>query len=164
MPCIDLREDRRAIREVQTGEVASTTRMFSMAVSSLAHAHVKPRELITEYIPGYDCEQGVSLQALSMPREVLECVSELRHLELRLETKDNLYISQSSTMHIVLQRGMAADNSFEIQKLSIRMRPHSYHDALSFVSYSSVFGTTGMIPNASSRTLRLESRYQNCTF
>ena len=95
--CVDLREDRLSIRHRQTGHGASTTHTFSVILSSMAHARLKPHELRAVYFGCYNDVQGVSLQALSMPRDVLECISDLRHLELRLETKDDLFKSRSDT-------------------------------------------------------------------
>ena len=89
--CVDQRRDRLSIRQIQTGEGPSTTRIFSMTVSSLAHAQIKPRELLMRYFGSFKHDQGVSLQALSMPRQVLECLSELRRLDLWLETRGNSF-------------------------------------------------------------------------
>jgi hypothetical protein len=89
----DDREDEWPIRRAQSSTTPTTTHLFSTILSSLAFSEVKPHQLLVPHF-GYGYQnQGVSLQALFMPRELLSCVSELRCLEITLETDDTSYKS-----------------------------------------------------------------------
>ena len=85
--CVD--DDKKSVRKEEIGHGESTTQMFSTIVSSLGHAAVKPRRL--KVLDAYERYEPISLQALCMPRTILNCLSELQHLKLTLETKDNHY-------------------------------------------------------------------------
>ncbi|KAK6397211.1 hypothetical protein LTR65_007711 [Meristemomyces frigidus] len=80
-----------SIRRHQTGTGESTTRTFSIIIAGLAHAGLRPQEFSVVSLGRCEHDEGVSIHALSIPREVLNCVSELRKLDLYLETNDDLF-------------------------------------------------------------------------
>jgi hypothetical protein len=83
-----------SIRHVQSSTAPTTTHVFAMVLSSLALSGARPHTLRLAWI-AYGCgAKGVSLQALSMPRSMFKGVSELRELQLALETNDTAYKSQ----------------------------------------------------------------------
>lgn len=86
--------NRVSLRRVTTGVGESTTHILSHVIASLAHAGLKPYEIDVGGFFGFDTEDAVSLQALSVPPSVLGCLSELRRLHLELETKDNQWYSK----------------------------------------------------------------------
>lgn len=88
------RIDSKSVRRAKTGVGESTTALFSVVVAGLAHTDLKPHALKFLRYPDFDNHEGVSLQALAMPPNVLNSLSELRHLELRLETKGNVWKSK----------------------------------------------------------------------
>jgi hypothetical protein len=65
-----------------------------MVLSSLAFAGVKLHALKFPGITHYDSSyQGVAVQALAVPDDIFRGVSELRDLQLALETNDNSFKS-----------------------------------------------------------------------
>ena len=86
-------ESRWSIRRAQSSTAPTTTHVFAMVLSSLALSGAKPHTLNLTWVSyGYGF-QGVSIQALSMPRKMFQGVSELRELHLTLETNDTTYKS-----------------------------------------------------------------------
>ena len=87
-------EGRRVIRQASSLTAPTTTHVFSMVLSSLAFSGVKLHALkfpsITHYGSSY---QGVAIQALAVPDDIFRGVSELRDLQLALETNDNSFKS-----------------------------------------------------------------------
>ncbi|KAK4890527.1 hypothetical protein LTR27_010808 [Elasticomyces elasticus] len=59
-----------------------------MVVSSLAHAGLRAREIVTDWYGHSEREEAVSMYALAMPVDLLCSFSELRRLDIRLETTD----------------------------------------------------------------------------
>ena len=92
---VDQREDRRPVRQIKGGDGPSMSHNFAMVMSSLAHAEVKPHEFCVSQIGSFDNYQAVSIQSLSMPRSVQECLSVVRKLELWLEMGEGSYRSES---------------------------------------------------------------------
>lgn len=88
------REDERTIREALSSSALSTTHVFVMILTSLALSVAKPQNVrVYSLSYGFD-QQAVAIQALSMPREMLQCVSALRELDIRIATNDAAYKSQ----------------------------------------------------------------------
>ncbi|KAK3618702.1 hypothetical protein LTR56_024491 [Elasticomyces elasticus] len=88
--CLTVSESQGLLdRRPETARDESTTRTFAVVVSSLAHGNIKPA-LLKAVRNGVwvNQDEGVSLQALALPLQTLYCFSELRHLELLLETRD----------------------------------------------------------------------------
>ena len=91
---IDNRQGRRMIRQASSLTAPTTTHMFSMVLSSLAFSGVKLHTLRFPSITLYDSiYQGVTIQALAVPDDIFRGVSELRDLQLALETNDNSFKS-----------------------------------------------------------------------
>ena len=94
MSCVETSEYRISIRRKYHEGGPTTSHNFSVLLSSVAHADVKLQSLCTSYFCGYDHDEGVSVSALSMPKEVLSCLIDLQRLELRLETEGSSYKSE----------------------------------------------------------------------
>jgi hypothetical protein len=77
----------------------TTSRTFSMILSSLAFSGVKPRSLQVASSGYGRAAQGVSIQALCVPSDFLPCLSELRNLQLHLETNDIFLPSKYCSRH-----------------------------------------------------------------
>ena len=92
--CVDTSEYRISIRRKQNHGGPTTSHVFSVLLSSVAHANVKLQSLGTDYFCGDDDEEGVLVTALSMPNQVLSCLVDLQGLELRLETDGSYYKSE----------------------------------------------------------------------
>ncbi|KAF7195845.1 hypothetical protein HII31_02862, partial [Pseudocercospora fuligena] len=90
----DLREDRISIRRRQTGTSPTTSRNFSVLAAALEHAERKIHELNVWWVGHHGKDEGISVQALVMPWSTLQCFSQLRSLDLWLQTRDNLYRSE----------------------------------------------------------------------
>lgn len=72
----------------------TTTRLFSMVAASLTYASATIERLSLEFSDrAFDPDNGVSTQALVLPRNVLKCFSNLQTLDLLLETRDGSYYS-----------------------------------------------------------------------
>lgn len=94
MPCVNLQHEAKYIRRKHHGEGPSTDHTFSMLLSSAAHANLRPKTIdVVHYSPSATIE-AVSLSTLSMPNEILCCLSELRELQLRLQTRSSAYPSE----------------------------------------------------------------------
>lgn len=91
MSSVDIKEDRMPIRRAQDGEGPFTGRIFSMLLSSLAHAHVKLETFRISHRLSFDHQEGIPVSALSMPRPVLDCLSGLHKLHLLLEAGRKSY-------------------------------------------------------------------------
>jgi hypothetical protein len=90
---IDNRQERRVIRQASSLTAPTTTHMFSMVLSSLAFSGVKLHTLKFPSIFYGSSYQGVAIQALAVPDDIFRGVSELRDLQLALETNDNSFKS-----------------------------------------------------------------------
>ena len=91
---IDNRQGRRVIRQASSLTAPTTTHMFSMVLSSLAFSGVKLHTLRFPDLTHYgSSHQGVAIQALAVPDDIFRGVSELRDLQLALETNDNSFKS-----------------------------------------------------------------------
>jgi hypothetical protein len=85
---------RRVIRQTSSLTAPTTTHVFSMVLSSLAFSGVKLHTLRFSNIPRYcSSYRGVAIQALVIPDDIFRGVSELRDLQLALETNDNSFKS-----------------------------------------------------------------------
>ncbi|KAK5677366.1 hypothetical protein LTS10_009936 [Elasticomyces elasticus] len=88
--CLTVSGSHGSLHRLETARDESTTRTFSVIVSSMAHGNLKPTLLKAVRNGAWiNQAEGVSLQALALPLQTLQCFSELRHLELLLETKDD---------------------------------------------------------------------------
>jgi hypothetical protein len=88
------RQRDRLIRQASSLTAPTTTHVFSMVLSSLAFSGVKLHTLKFPGITHYDSSyQGVAVQALAVPDDIFRGVSELRDLQLALETNDNSFKS-----------------------------------------------------------------------
>ena len=68
-----------------------------MVLSSLAFSGVKLHSLRISGMLGYGWSQeGVAIQALAVPDDFLRSVSELRDLEIGLETNDSSFKGQNA--------------------------------------------------------------------
>lgn len=84
--CTNLREWRDDHdEEVEEG---STTRLFSLLCAALPYAKNKLLKLMFTFCSADKWEEGISLAALSLPRDVMESFSQLQELELWLQTRD----------------------------------------------------------------------------
>ena len=92
--CADLREDRKSLRRRDYGEGPSTGRVFCVLLSSAAYASSKVETIHATNHGHFDLTEAVPVSTLSMPRAVLSSLSNLRRLELCLETSNLLYQSQ----------------------------------------------------------------------
>ncbi|KAI9641885.1 hypothetical protein NHQ30_009752 [Ciborinia camelliae] len=94
LPCADLLKNLISIRRKQYREGPSTNHIFSMMLSSLAHANVRPQNISMCWIGGYNDQEGLSTPALSLPDPVPACLSELQILKLRLQPHEKIYKSK----------------------------------------------------------------------
>jgi hypothetical protein len=85
-------ERHMSIRRKYSGQGQSMNHIFSMVLSSVAYANLRPKEFRMDMWGGIDIG-GVSISALEVYPPLSECLSELQTLNLRLETEDNLYES-----------------------------------------------------------------------
>jgi hypothetical protein len=82
----------RLIRQASSMTAPTTTHVFSMVLSSLTFSGVKLHALRLPDITSYgSSHQGVTIQALAVPDDIFRGVSELRDLQLALETNDNSF-------------------------------------------------------------------------
>lgn len=92
---MDTKHNGVLLRRRLLGDVLTTSRMFSVLTAGLAQAGTKINTLRFDYLSNDTSQEGISLQALIMPRSALQCFSELLELELWLQTDDEQHRSES---------------------------------------------------------------------
>ena len=100
------RQRDRLIRQASSLTAPTTTHVFSMVLSSLAFSGLRLHALTFPDINRYcSSHQGVAIQALAVPDDIFRGVSELRDLQIALETNDNSFKSWTciSTLNSVLK-------------------------------------------------------------
>jgi hypothetical protein len=89
--------NRRVIGQTSSLTAPTTTHVFSMVILSLEFSGVKLHALrfpdIFGYCSSHPSYQGVAIQALAVPDDIFRGVSELRDLQLALETNDDSFKS-----------------------------------------------------------------------
>ncbi|KAK3658748.1 hypothetical protein LTR56_001619 [Elasticomyces elasticus] len=111
---------QQSIRRFETGTGESATHIWSTVTSSLAHAGLKAREIITDWYGHSESEEGVSLHALAMPVNLLCSFSELRHLDIRLETTDLQSYKHAKRWPSYLAAFLTAASQLEHLRLGFR--------------------------------------------
>jgi hypothetical protein len=89
--CGNLRDDSISLRRRDYGEGPSTGRLFSVLLSSAAHANLKLESVCTSYSGYFIHDEGVRVSTLSMPKAMLSSLSNLQRLELCLETSNLIF-------------------------------------------------------------------------
>ncbi|KAH9841266.1 hypothetical protein Tdes44962_MAKER07823 [Teratosphaeria destructans] len=115
------RDHEMPIRRYETGSAlgASTTRYFSLLMAAIGFAKLKLHRLTASAIIHDKHVEGVCLSSLWMPRDVLTQLSELRCLELYVQTKDESF-KNPSTWHTYLASFLAHCQQLRVLELGFR--------------------------------------------
>ena len=87
-----LDDDRMPLRKQHDRGLASTTHMFSMLMAAMTYSGIRLQKLDFSTLFTISAE-GIDIQALCMPHQVLLCLVNLEHLKLGLQTKSGAYRS-----------------------------------------------------------------------